>query len=146
MNDRRTRQLLESATPLLTQGEQIELTSLANIGSVSLKRQLVTTALVGALTAGTVIATVQPRPMYLALTDRRLLFFDGKTATGKPGKLLMALPRELITAAPLGKALLGLGVKTVLTIEGQEKGLKVVFPPASKAAGRDFATRIPVVA
>jgi hypothetical protein len=144
MNNRRRQQLLETATPLLEQGEQIELTSLAKIGSVSVKRKLLTTALVGALTAGTVVAIVQPRPMYWALTDRRLLFFDIKAGSGKPGKLLMALPRELLSAAPLRKALLGLGLQTVLTIEGQEKGLRMVFVPAVKASGRDLAARIPV--
>ncbi|MDX3094557.1 hypothetical protein PV703_08260 [Streptomyces sp. ME01-24h] len=142
MNNRRRQQLLQSAAPLLVEGEQVELTSLAKVGSVSVKRQVLTTALVGALTAGTVIATVQPRPMYWALTDRRLLFFEGKTTTGRPGKLLMALPRELLTAAPPSSALLGLGAKTVLSIEGEEQELKMVFPPAFKAAGRDLASRI----
>ncbi|MFI6352225.1 hypothetical protein ACIBJF_06050 [Streptomyces sp. NPDC050743] len=107
---------------------------------------MLTTALVGVLTAGTVIATVQPRPMYWALTDRRLLLFDAKTTTGRPGKLLMSLPRELMSAAPMKKALLGLGVQTVLTVQGQEQGLKLTFPPACKAAGRDLASRIAVTA
>jgi hypothetical protein len=144
MNNRRRQQLLDSVKPVLTGGEHVELTGMANVGSVSAKRQVVTTAVVGALTAGTVIATVQPRPTYWVLTDQRLLFFDGKTATGKPGKLLMTVPRELVTASPLSKAILGLGLKALLTIQGQEKGLKMVFPPAAKAAGRDFAARIPV--
>ncbi|WP_197085043.1 hypothetical protein [Saccharothrix sp. ST-888] len=143
MQNRRRQQLLEIAAPLLTEGERVELTDMANIGSVSVKRQVLTTALVGALTAGTVIATVQPRPMYWVLTDQRLLFFDGKTATGKPGKLLMVLPREIVTATPLSKALLGLGLKTVLSVQGHDKGLKMVFPPAAKSAGREFITRIP---
>lgn len=134
--------MLEAVTPLLVAGERIELTDTANIGSVSVKRQVLTTALVGVLTAGTVIATVQPRPMYWVLTDQRLLFFDGKTATGKPGKLLMALPRELVTAEPLSKALLGLGLKTVLSVQAEERGLKMVFPPAAKSAGREFAPRL----
>ncbi|MFF4397402.1 hypothetical protein [Streptomyces sp. NPDC001480] len=50
--------------------------------------------------------------MHWALTDRRLLFFDAKATTGRPGKLLVALPRELVSAAPVSKALLGLGVQT----------------------------------
>ena len=44
------------------------------------------------------------------------------------------------------KALLGLGLKTVLTLQGEEKGLKMVVAPASKGAGRDFAARIPLLA
>ena len=146
MNNRRRQQLLAAVTPLLTEGEQVELTSLAKVGSVSVKRRVLTTAVVGVLTAGTVIATVQPRPMYWALTDRRLLFLDAKTSTGRPGKLLMSLPRELVVAAPPSKALLGLGIKTVLTVQGQEQGLKLTFPPAFKAAGRDLTSRIAATA
>ncbi|MGW0473889.1 hypothetical protein [Streptomyces coeruleorubidus] len=146
MNNRRRRQLMQSAAPLLAEGERVELTSLAKVGSVSVKRRVLTTALVGVLTAGTVIATVQPRPMYWALTDRRLLFFDAKTSTGRPGKLLMALPRELTCAAPVRKALLGLGVQTELAVQGQQQGLKLTFPPAGKAAGRDLAARLAAAA
>ena len=146
MNSRRRQQLLQSVTPLLADGERVEVTSLAKVGSVSVKRRVLTTALVGALTAGTVIATVQPRPMYWALTDRRLMFFDAKTATGRPGKLLMSLPRELTSVAPMKKALLGLGLQTVLSVQGQEQGLKLTFPPAYKAAGKDLASRITVTA
>ncbi|SEC19459.1 hypothetical protein SAMN05216532_0739 [Streptomyces sp. 2231.1] len=146
MNTRRRQQLLQSVTPLLAEGEQVEATSLAKVGSVSVKRRVLTTALVGALTAGTVIATVQPRPMYWALTDRRLMFFDASTTTGRPGKLLMALPRELVAAAPVKKALLGLGLQTVLSVHGEEQGLKLTFPPAYKAAGRDLASRLAVTA
>ncbi|ARP68672.1 hypothetical protein LK07_01585 [Streptomyces pluripotens] len=146
MNNRRRQQLLQSVAPLLTEGEQVEFTSLAKVGSVSVKRRVLTSALVGVLSAGTVIATVQPRPMYLALTDRQLLFFDAKTTTGRPGELLLAMPRELTSAAPMQKALLGLGLQTVLTVQGQEKGLKLTFPPAGKAAGRDLVSRLAVTA
>ncbi|GAA3897131.1 hypothetical protein [Streptomyces lannensis] len=146
MNNRRRQQLLQSVAPLLTEGEQVEITSVAKVGSVSARRRVLTTALVGALTAGTVIATVQPRPMYWALTDRRLMFFDASTMSGRPGKLLMSLPRQLMSAAPVKKALLGLGLQTVLTVQGQEQGLKLTFPPAYKAACRDLASRIAVAA
>ncbi|MGW2434059.1 hypothetical protein [Streptomyces sp. NPDC001640] len=146
MNNRRRQQLLQSVAPLLAEGEQVEITSVAKVGSVSARRRVLTTALVGALTAGTVIATVQPRPMYWALTDRRLMFFDASTMSGRPGKLLMSLPRQLMSAAPVKKALLGLGLQTVLTVQGQEQGLKLTFPPAYKAAGRDLASRIAVAA
>ncbi|MFE2376472.1 hypothetical protein [Streptomyces sp. NPDC059398] len=133
---------MDAATPLLGAGEQIEFTGLAKTGTVSVKRQVLTSAVVGVLSAGTVIATVQPRPMYLALTDRRLIFLDGATTSGKPGKPLMSLERELIAAAPLSGALLGLGLKTVLTVQGEPEGLKLVFPPAFKAGGRDLVARL----
>lgn len=142
MNSRRRQQVLTAVTPLLAPGEQVELISLAKVGSVSVKRRVLTSALVGALTAGTVIATVQPRPLYWALTDRRLLFFEPGSVTGRPGKPVMILPRDLIAASLARKALLGLGAQTVLTVQGEEKALKLTFPPAFKAAGRDLAARL----
>ena len=142
MNNRRKQKLLGTVAPLLTQGEQVELASLAKVGSVSAKRRVLTTAVVGALTAGAVIAVAQPRPMYWVLTDRRLLFVEAVQGSGRPGKLLMSLPREYLTAAPASPALLGLGAKTVLTVQGQEQSLKLTFPPAFKAAGRDLAGRL----
>jgi hypothetical protein len=146
MNNRRKQKLLGTVAPLLIQGEQVELASLAKVGSVSAKRRVLTTAVVGALTAGTVIAVVQPRPMYWVLTDRRLLFVEAVQGSGRPGRLLMSLPREHLTAEPASSALLGLGVRTVLTVQGQEQGLKLTFPPAVKAAGRALAGRLATAA
>ncbi|GAA1349041.1 hypothetical protein [Streptomyces beijiangensis] len=145
MNSKRARQVTEAATAQLVPGERIQFTGLAKAGSVSVKRRALTTALVGVLSAGTLIAVVQPRPMYMALTDQRLMFFDATTsATGKPGKLLMSLPRQLLSVEPLSGALLGLGLKTVLSIQGEEQGLKLTFPPAYKRDGRALAARLPV--
>ena len=53
--------------------------------------------MVGVLSAGTVMATVTPRPLYIVLTDQRLLIFDGNRG-GKPGKLLLNLPRPYLSA------------------------------------------------
>jgi hypothetical protein len=77
LNTRRARQLLDVAAPLLLQGEQVEMTTLAGVGTVSVRKQVLIAAVVGALSAGTVMATVTPRPMYMVLTDQRVLFFDG---------------------------------------------------------------------
>ncbi|MGK4580290.1 hypothetical protein [Kitasatospora sp. HPMI-4] len=142
MNNKRRQQLVAAANPLLTAGERIELATVVKVGSVSVKRKLATAAVVGVLTAGTVIATASPRPMYLVMTDQRILFFEVDGLTGKPRKLLMVLPRELVTATPVAKALLGLGRVTQLEIDGQEQGLKVLFPPVSKADAAGFAAAL----
>jgi hypothetical protein len=88
------------------------------------------------------MATVHPRAMFCVLTDRRIIFFDG--ATGKPGKMLMSLPLSHITVSPLSKALLGLGLKTMVTVEGEEKALKLGFPPIAKSDGRRFYGLLPI--
>jgi hypothetical protein len=143
MNARRTRQLLEASSPLLLQGEQVELTSLASIGTVSVRKQALTTIVVAVLTLGMVMATVRPRAVYVVLTNQRILFFDGNRG-GKPGKLLMNIARPYVTATAARKAFLGLKTVTHLTIEGQEGSLKVDFPVQTRADGHLFAGALPV--
>ncbi|MDQ0684312.1 hypothetical protein QFZ66_005192 [Streptomyces sp. B4I13] len=143
LNARRNRQLLECAAPLLLEGEQVELTSLAGVGSVSARRQALTAAAVGVLSAGTVMATVTPRPLYVVLTDRRLLFFDGNRG-GRPGGLVLNLPRPYVSAGGSKKAFLGLQYVTHLSVSGQEKALKVTFPVQHRADGPRFVSGLPV--
>ncbi|MFJ4847411.1 MULTISPECIES: hypothetical protein [unclassified Streptomyces] len=143
LNARRNRQLLEALAPLLLQGEQVELTSLAAVGTVSVRKQVLTAAVVGVLSAGTVMATVTPRPLYIALTDRRVLFFDGNRG-GKPGKLMLNLPRPYVSAGNSKKAFLGLQYATRLSVAGQEQGLKVTFPVQHRSDGPRFASAFPV--
>ncbi|MFF3410770.1 hypothetical protein ACFYW8_32100 [Streptomyces sp. NPDC002742] len=143
MNARRTRQLLEASAPLLLQDEQVELTSLASVGTVSVRKQALTAVIVGVLTLGMVMATVRPRAVYVVLTNQRILFFDGNRG-GKPGKLLMNIARPYVTATAARKAFLGLKTVTHLTIEGQEGSLKVDFPVQTRADGHVFAGALPV--
>lgn len=134
LNSRRTRQLMEAVGPLLNQAERVELTSLAGVGSVSARRRAATAAVVGVLSAGTVIATVTPRPLYMVLTDQRVLFFDGNRG-GRPGPLVVSLPRAHATASNSKKALLGLKYDTHLSVAGQEGALKLSFPVQHRADG-----------
>ncbi|MDT0466081.1 MULTISPECIES: hypothetical protein [Streptomyces] len=143
LNARRARQLQEAVAPLLLQGEQVQLTSLAGVGSVSVRKQALTAAVVGVLSAGTVMATVTPRPLYIVLTDQRVLFFDGNRG-GKPGKLVLNLPRPYVSAGGSKKAFLGLQYVTHLSVAGQEKGLKVTFPVQHRGDGPRFASALPV--
>ncbi|MFE1749932.1 hypothetical protein [Streptomyces anandii] len=145
LNARRARQLLDATAPLLVQGEEIRLTSLAGVGSVSVRRRAVTAAVVGALSAGTVIATVTPRPMYVVLTDRRVLFLDGNRG-GRPGALVLDLPLRYVTATGSKKAFLGLQYVTHLTVPGQEKALKITFPVQHRSDGPHFAAAFPATA
>ncbi|MFJ7903387.1 hypothetical protein ACIQ6V_23325 [Streptomyces sp. NPDC096198] len=142
LNTRRARQLTEAAAPLLLQDERIQLTTLAGVGSVSVRRMALTAAVVGVVSGGTVMATVTPRPMYIALTDRRILFFDGNRG-GKPGKLVIELPRPYVSASGSKKAFLGLQYVTRLSVAGQETGLKVTFPVQHRADGHRFAAALP---
>ncbi|MFD8808453.1 hypothetical protein [Streptomyces sp. NPDC059597] len=140
---RRERQLLEAATPLLLPDERVEMTSLAAVGTVSVRKQVLTAAVVGILSAGTVMATVKPRPMYIVLTDQRVLFFDGPNG-GRPGKLLVNFPRRYVSAGRTKKGFLGLTYITHLTLEGQEQNLKVLFPVQHRKDGPKFVAALPM--
>ncbi|MFD4789952.1 hypothetical protein ACFWN1_23440 [Streptomyces sp. NPDC058459] len=143
LSSRRERQLLEATAPMLLQGEQVEFTSPARVGSVSVRRQALTAAVVGVLNAGTVMATVTPRPLYLVLTGRRLLLFDGSQGR-KPGMLVLKLPRPYLSAGGSRKAFPGMRFATVVSVAGQEHGLKVAFPVRHRSAGPRFVSALPV--
>lgn len=139
LNAGRKRQTFEAATPLLSEGERVELITCANVGSVSARRKVATAVVVGLASAGTLIASVRPRQMYIVLTDRRLLFFDASTSTGRPGQMLMNFPRTYASAGVPSKGMFGLTLVTELALAGQDRGLKLAFPTPCRAEGRQLA-------
>jgi hypothetical protein len=144
MKESLQQQLRAVAKPVLQDQEQVQLMTFARVGSISAKRKLATAAVAGALTAGILIVNVRPRGMYIVLTDRRILFFDGDISSGgRPGKHLMTVPRDLVTVSePKGKGF-GLAMQIELTIAGQDKDLRILFPKPSKDEGRQFTDLLP---
>jgi hypothetical protein len=61
-----------------------------NVGSVSVKRVVATAAVAAVATAGMFTAIARPRKAYLVLPSHRLVFLDGQTVSGPPGKTLSA--------------------------------------------------------
>jgi hypothetical protein len=119
------------ATSVLEQGERIEMSSVANVGTVSLKRRAATAAIAGVLSGGTLMVAVQPKKFFLALTDRRLILFS-QGMSGKPEKKpAIVLPRRLLHTGETTKGLLTATFE--LSIEGEQKGLKFVFPLPARA-------------
>ncbi|GGM04885.1 hypothetical protein GCM10010129_55560 [Streptomyces fumigatiscleroticus] len=142
LNARRARQLSESATPLLAPGEQVQFTSLVGVGSISVRAQVATSTLVAVVSGGTMIGALSPRPLYLVMTDRRLLFFDGNRG-GRPGRLEMDLPRPYLSVSGTKKAMLGLTYVVHLAMAGQQQGLKVTFPVQNRSDGPRFVAALP---
>jgi hypothetical protein len=60
MSSKHTPRLAQAAAPHLGPGEVVEVGAFATVGSVSVKRQVVTAAVVGMATLGHVAATVRP--------------------------------------------------------------------------------------
>jgi hypothetical protein len=140
MNDKRAQQAAQAAAPHLHTDEQIEITAYANIGRVSAVRRAATAAAVGAATAGLLIVSVRPRKAYLLMTNQRLVFLDGDTMSGRPGKLLLTLPRTAVTVASVKKGLLTLTAE--LGVQGQDQGLRIVFPAPAREDGQQVVAAL----
>ena len=98
---------------------------------------------VAAVASGGLLAvSVRPRRMYLAMTRDRLLFFNGDTPSGKPGKsALMDLPRPLIMVTGARQGLLTFTVR--LAVDGEDQGLKLIFPRPTRDEGEKLAAELP---
>jgi hypothetical protein len=143
MKEKLTARLLAVATPELAHGEQVIVATTANVGSVSVKRRALTAALAGIASGGLLIVSVRPRMFYIALTNHRILFFDMDSLSGRPTKLAMSIPKDLVSLSEPKRGPLGLTLVTMLTISGEEKGLKFVFPYPHRADGREFSAAFP---
>ena len=141
MSSKHTSNLAHAAAPHLRQGEVVEIGAFTTVGSVSVKRQFLTAAVVGIATAGMVAATVRPAKRYIAVTSDRLLFFNGEGTFGRPGKLLFSLPREAAEVVMSGRHLLSYRIE--LAIAGQEKGLRINFPLTARATMEKIAASLP---
>jgi hypothetical protein len=141
MSNKHTPRLAQAAAPHLRPGEVVEVGAFTTVGSVSVKRQVFTAAVVGIATLGHVAATVRPAKRYLAVTNQRLLFFNGEAAFGRPGKLLFSLPRQAIAVVKSGRHLLAYRIE--LAIAGQEKGLRINFPITARATMEQIAASLP---
>lgn len=141
MSGKHTPRLAKAAVPYLRPGEKVEIGAFATVGSVSVKRQFVTAAVVGVATLGHVAATVRPARRYLAVTGQRLLFFNGEVTFGTPGKILFILPKEAVAVVKAGRHLLFHRIE--LAVAGQEKGLLINFPITARATMEQVAASLP---
>lgn len=129
MNDKRTRQINEIVPKVVPAGEEVQLASICNVGTVSLRKQATVAAVAGILSAGTVVATARPRQLYFVLTNQRLLFLGMAPMTGAPtAQVAFQVPRAAIieTTGPNGAGFLKKSVE--LTVNGLDKTLQLVFP------------------
>lgn len=112
MNQKVISRVTQVVGPALTQGEQIQLVEAVQIGKVSAKKQIATSAIVGIATAGTVLVALRPRAYYLVLTNHRMILVDN--LRGRVGKVAAAIGLDDITAEPLRGHLLTLSMNVTL--------------------------------
>lgn len=139
MNEKRTTLLTAAVTPLLAPGEQLEVPSLAAVGTVSVKKQVAVAAATAALTLGTVAVMVRPKAFYVALTSQRLLFLNPTDFRGLPtDKIAMQVPRAAVVSVATFKR--GwLRLKFDIAIAGQAKGLRLTFGRPNRDDGERVA-------
>lgn len=135
VKEKRVRQVFEVAAPYLAPGEHVLIATIADVGTVSVARKAAVAVVVGIASLGTMIGTVKPRRLYIAVTERWLLFFEGNTASGRPGReLLMRLDKRQLTASEPKEGPMRLS--TTLSIGDQPNALKVTFPRPCREEGR----------
>jgi hypothetical protein len=133
MLKKRNQMAMDRVASSLRADERIEMATYTNVGSVSVKRVVATAAVVAVATAGMFTAIARPRKAYAVLTSHRLIFLDGQTVSGRPGKTLFTLGRGAVSVASVRKGLVSL--KVDLAIQGQEKGLRLTFPTVTRKSG-----------
>lgn len=135
----------EAATGFLEPGETVEFGMMAQVGQVSLKKQVATAAAVAILTAGTATAFARPAPRVLVLTSRRLLFLDATSGLGRPmKKLLGALPREVLRATRRGSFI---NTSYDLTdTQGSGKAIRIKIPWWRRNLGAQLAAALSTTA
>ncbi|GGM33174.1 hypothetical protein GCM10011608_17080 [Micromonospora sonchi] len=118
--------LIDTASPLLQEGERVEVASVAIVGSVSTKNQVVSGVATAVLSGGLFTAFSVALKQYVLLTDRRLLFFEMNQLTGRPTQnVLGELPRSVLRASDVHGRLTRV---VVLTADGEATNLKLRFP------------------
>jgi len=136
MNQKNRNLLDEVLEQFLREDERVELACLANVGTVSAKRQITTAAVVGIASAGMLMVAVRPVTRYVVLTNQRLLLLAG-SASGKPTSTLVGeLPRRLLSSTDYKSHL---KVTFHIVIEGAPNTLKMEFPFPLRNDARQLA-------
>ena len=139
-------QIVKAAGPLLEPGETIEIAVMAEVGQVSMKKQVATAAAVTVLTAGLFTAIVHPARRALVLTDRRLLILSVNTVTDRPqSELVAGLPRKELRArarkSPLNAAF-GRSIYELTDAQGSGGVLRLTYRLPSRKLGAQLAAAL----
>jgi hypothetical protein len=141
VNEKRTSRVNEVIASLLRDGEQVEVASLASVGSVSLGRKLAVAAAAGVLSGGMLIVNTRPARWYVVLTNQRLLFLEPSWFSGRPtAKVTGQVPRAAIAGMSTPKR--GVTMVFDVLISGQDKALRLSFPRPHRDDGDKVAAAL----
>ncbi|MFI9237013.1 hypothetical protein [Streptomyces cinnamoneus] len=142
MNGKRRRLLLAAVDPMLEPGERVEVTTIVNLSSVSVRRTAAFAA-ASAIMSGGAMAVIPARiPMYLAMTDRRIFIFRANPTFARPEEHLMTIPRTGLVRSEIKERLLNSSF--VVSSPESEQGLKIIFPLVGRKERNEIAAALPV--
>ncbi|KDQ67856.1 hypothetical protein AB0K62_24535 [Streptomyces halstedii] len=141
MNAKRRRLLLAALDPMLEPGEQVEVTTIVNLSSVSVPRTAAFAAASAVVSGGGMAVIPAPTPMYLAMTDRRIFVFRANQTFARPEEHLMTIPRAGLVRTGIKERLLNSSF--VVSSPDNEHGLKIIFPLISRKDRNAIAAAIP---
>lgn len=141
MNGKRRRLLLAAVAPMLEAGEQVEVTTIVNLSSVSVGRTAAF-ATASALMSGGMAVIPVPTPMYLAMTDRRIFIFRANPMFARPEEHMMTIPRTGLVRTGIKDRLLNSSF--VVSAPGSEHSLKIIFPLLGRKDRNTIAAALPL--
>ncbi|MCW8219451.1 hypothetical protein [Streptomyces griseolus] len=141
MNAKRRRLLLAALDRMLEPGEQVEVTTIVNLSSVSVPRTAAFAAASAVVSGGGMAVIPAPTPMYLAMTDRRIFVFRANQTFARPEEHLMTIPRAGLVRTGIKERLLNSSF--VVSSPDNEHGLKTIFPLISRKDRNAIAAAIP---
>ncbi|MGW3626824.1 hypothetical protein [Streptomyces sp. NPDC000880] len=142
MNGKRRRLLLAAIDPMLEPEEQVEVTTIVNLSSVSVRRTAAFAAASAIMSAGGMAVIPAPTPMYLAMTDRRIFIFRANPTFARPEEHLMTIPRAGLVRSEIKERLLNSSF--VVSSADSEQGLKIIFPLIGRQDRNAIAAALPL--
>ncbi|MFJ4717345.1 hypothetical protein [Streptomyces sp. NPDC088785] len=142
MNAKRRRLLLATVAPMLAPDERVEVTTIVNLSSVSVRRTAAFAAASAVLSAGTLAVIPTPRPMYLVMTDRRILVFQADPTFAKTGPHVLTVPRAGLVRTRIRERLLNSSF--VVSSPADQQGLKIIFPLLGRSERDVIAAALPL--
>lgn len=143
MNGKRRRLLLAAIDPMLEPEERVEVATIVNLSSVSVRRTAAFAAASAIMSGGGMAVIPAPTPMYLAMTDRRIFIFRAHPTFARPEEHLMTIPRAGLVRSDIKERLLNSSF--VVTSPDSEQGLKIIFPLVNRKDRNAMAAALPLV-
>jgi hypothetical protein len=143
MRKKQQEQLLQDITPVLWDGEQVELMTAARVGKPRRRKQFLVLAITAIVTLGMYSVWVTAESYFVVLTNRRLMCFDVHRGRRRlRGGPAMQFPREHLTATKPHSRL----AVTFRVIQRGEPPLKMAFGQPVRRDAKALASAIGVAA